>query len=91
MPAAEQVQVKMEDGLACASAVVHHCAVAFGEIALAGELRRDHLEAAQEQSVGWRGVAERLDVLARADQDVRGRLRVDVFEGEDLVVLADKL
>ncbi len=39
MPAAQQVQVKMKDGLARAAAVIEDSAVAFEEFAFARKLR----------------------------------------------------
>jgi hypothetical protein len=89
--ASEEVQVEVEDGLAGACAVVHDCAVAGGELAFGSELRGDELQAAEQESIGGRDAGERFDVLARADQDVGGSLRVNVFEGEDFVVLVNEL
>ncbi len=44
LAAPEQVQMQMKDGLPRASAVVEDRAVAFQQVALAGQFRRDEMQ-----------------------------------------------
>lgn len=78
--------MKMEDGLAGAGAIVEDGAIACQEIALAGELRSDQMELADDGLIFGRRVVQRNEMFARHKQDVRGRLRADVFEGKDVRV-----
>ena len=82
MTAAKQMQMEMEDGLACPAAIVYDGAVAFQKIAFAGQLRGDQLQFAKNGLMFGCGFVERFEMFARANQNVRGRLRTDVFEGE---------
>ena len=81
----------MEDGLARAETAVYHSAVAFEEIAFASELRGDQLQLAEDGLIFGRGLGQRFKMLARANQDVRGRLRTDVFEGKEIGIFVDDL
>jgi hypothetical protein len=91
LAAAEQVQMKMEDGLTRAGAVIDQHSETGQEIPLSGQLGGNKMQAAEERRVGGQDVCERREVLPWADEDVRGRLRVNVFERKDLVVLEDNL
>ena len=82
----EKVKVQVEDGLAGPFAVVDDEPV-VGDAALPGDRRRPRRERAQERFLRGRGLRQSTDVLARDHEDVSGRLRRDVFEGEDPVVL----
>src|SRR6266849_883633 len=88
--AAQKVEVEMEDGLAGAGAVVEDGAVAGEEIFFGGEFRGDHQELAEERLVfGW-GVVKGFKMFARAEEDVYGSLRADVFKSEEIGVFVDK-
>jgi hypothetical protein len=90
--AAEDVEVYVEDRLARARARVDDGAVAaLRESFLGGDARRGEEESAEEGLVGVGGVGERGDVAARDDEDVGGGLRVDVAEGEGVLVRVDDL
>src|SRR5690606_20581097 len=86
--AAEEVEVDVEDGLLRAGAVVHDEAV------VREPLLRRHLPGGREEVAHERlvlfldGVGAR-DRLARDDEDVDGRGRLDVPEGDAAVVLVD--
>jgi hypothetical protein len=82
MTAAEQMQMEMKDGLARPAAIVYDGAVAFQKIAFAGKLRGDQLEFAKNGLMIGCGLVQRFEMFARANQNVRGRLWTDVFEGE---------
>ena len=84
--AAEQVQMKMLDGLAAVVSCVDDGAVTFVEALLAGDFSDCREQMAQQRRVFWGGVGERGDVLARYDQDMHGRVRMNVGEGDALVV-----
>jgi len=90
MAAAEEVQVKVEYGLAGARTVVEDGAIAGEEVAFGGKLGGDELEFAEKGGVARMRVLQRGEMLARADENVRGGLRADVFEGEDLVIFVDE-
>jgi hypothetical protein len=88
---AEQMKVQVPNGLARAATIIHHHPIAWRQIALRRELRGHEQRAPQKRTVLFHGVAELLEMLARADQDVRGRLRRDIFKGEELGVFVDEL
>jgi len=53
---------------------------------LKSQFRRQQHHAAQQTFVLWRGMCHRRNVQLGNDQEVHGRPRVDVVEGEHLVV-----
>ncbi len=91
MAAAEKMEMEMENRLACATAVVQDSAVAFEEIAFACKLRGDQLQLAKDGLIVGCGLVQRFEMLARTNQDVRGRLRADVFKSEEIRILVDDL
>ena len=64
-------------------------AVALLDVALAGNLGRSEVAAADDFGVGGLGFFQSSKMFLGNDEDVRGGLRVDVFEGEDVVVLVN--
>jgi hypothetical protein len=87
----KQMQVKMKNGLARSAAAVDYRTVAIEEIALTGDLRRDQMKFAKDDLILADSIAQRCEVLPRANENVRGRLRTDVFKGENLVVFVNDL
>src|SRR6266567_1470865 len=83
--------MEMEYRLACAAAVVYDRAVAFEEMAFAREVRGDQLQLAKNGLIFWHRIRQRFEMFARTNQDVRGRLRADVFEGKKIGILIDDL
>src|SRR3990172_4755612 len=83
--------MQVKDRLASAPADVEDRAIAFGEFAFGGKLGGNEQDAAKKSSVLGRGIIERDEMLARTDQDVRGGLGVDVFEGKDFWIFVDNL
>src|SRR3981189_1802269 len=73
--ASKQMQMEMENGLARAAAIIEHGAVAFEEVAFAGELRGDQLKFAKDSLIFRCGFVQRFEMFAWTNQDVRGRLR----------------
>ena len=91
MAAAEQVQVKVKDGLAGATAAIEHRAIAGEEIALFGQFGGNELQFAEEGLICFRSIVQRREMLARANQNVRGRLRGDVLKRKDIVIFINNL
>ena len=91
MPTSQQMQVQMEHGLPGAAAVVEHGAIAGEQVSLRRQLCGHHLQFAQQRLVGALRVMQRRKMPAWANQNVRRRLRTDVFEREHVVVFIDKL
>ena len=89
LASAEHVQVQMGDRLSGARAVVHHRPVAVGDAALGGDLGCQQVDMAQNCAVLRTRFAERHEVLARDDQHVRGRLRIEVLKGHGVFVLVN--
>src|SRR6476660_1237895 len=89
LPAAEQMEMDVEDRLSRTGARVHDGAIAGGDPLRSGNLRGGEHEPAHHR--GIRRLVERSDVLLRDHEDVRRRLRIDVAEGDRVLVLADDL
>ena len=83
--------MEVVDGLAAVVAGVDDQAVAVGEAVGAGEVCRYGGEMAEEGGVFFRDVGERGEVLFGDDEEVGGGLRVDVGEGEGVVVFVEAL
>jgi len=81
------MQVQVEHGLPRAPPVVENCPIAIGELAILGKLRGDELQLAKHGCVLRSGLGQRDNVLPRADEDVAGRLRLNIFKREDFRVL----
>src|SRR5208337_3097405 len=74
-----------------AASIVKYSAVSRQQAALLGNLRRRHLQLAQQRRILRAGLVQRREMLARAQQYVRGRLRVDVLERKNLFVVQHQL
>jgi hypothetical protein len=85
------MQVKMKHGLTRPAATVDNRAVAVKEIALTGDLRRDQMKFAKDDLILGGSIVQRCEVLSRANENVRGRLRADVFKGKYLCVFVHNL
>jgi len=91
MPAAQQVNVEMVDSLAAVRAGVDDQAVAVGEVLGAGDFHGCGEEMAEHGGVLRRGMGVGGEVLLGDEQDMDRRLRIDVREGEDVVILIEAL
>ena len=89
MSAAEQVQMQVIDGLASISAGIDDHAVAGGEILFTGDFGHGPQEMAEQGAVIGGCFCERNDVPARDDKQMHWRLRMDVGEGDALLVFVD--
>ena len=88
---AQQMDVKMKHRLSGARSRIDDGPVAFGiQSALARQLRRHGQEASQQRLVLCGGILERGKMLARNHQQMNRRLRVEVFNGRNLVVFVDE-
>ena len=83
--------MQMKNGLACAAAVVENGAIAGEKVAVLGQLGGDKLQFTEERLVGVRSIVQSREMLARANQDVRRGLGIDVLEGKDLVIFVHNL
>ena len=70
---------------------VEHGAVSLFDVALARNLGGGQVAAAYRFSVSSLRLFQSSEMFLRDDQHVRGRLRIDVFKGEDVIVLLDFL
>ena len=86
--AAEDMQMQMVDGLATFRSRIHDNAKAFGE-AFFRQLCGDQREMAQHFLVRFGGVGERVDVLFGDDEEVGGRLGMDVLKGDGILIFED--
>lgn len=83
--------MQMEDRLSCARSNVEDGPVALLDVALAGDLRGGQMAAADQFGIFGLGFLQSSEMFLGHDQHVRGRLRIDVFEGEDVLVLVNFL
>ena len=79
----------MIDGLAAVRTGIDDQPVALIEILLSGDLRGGGEQMTEQPCILGGRVRERCEVLLRNDQDVDRRLRMDVREGDDLLVLEE--
>lgn len=70
--------------------VVEDRAISGGDAAFGRDLRGDEVQVADHRLVACSGFGERSEMLARDNQDVRGRLRIQILERHGLFVLMDK-
>ena len=76
----------MKNGLTRSSPIVQDRAVAVRQLALRGKFRGDKLQFAEHGRVLGGGIGQRSQMLARADEDVAGRLRLNILEGKNIRV-----
>ena len=86
---AQQMQMQMKDGLPCVRANVKDRAISFFETALFRELRRGQVQSADDLGILRLRLFQAGHVSLGNDQDVRRRLRVDVAEGEGVLIFID--
>lgn len=83
--------MEVEDRLSGAGTDVDDGAVSLLDVALAGDLGGREVAAADDFGVGDLGLFQSSKMLFGNDEDVRGRLGADVFEGEDMIVFVNFL
>ena len=81
--------MEVKDGLSGAGADVEDGAVSLLDVALACDVGGGEVAAADDFGVGGLGLFQSGKMFFGNDENVRGGLRVDVFEGEDVVVLVN--
>src|SRR5271167_1954851 len=84
------MQMKMENGLTSSATVVEDGAIAGMKIPLRSELGGNQLEFAEQRLIFRAGIVKSSKVFARANQNVGGRLRADIFKRENLVVFVNE-
>jgi hypothetical protein len=83
--------VEVEDGLSGAGADVEDGAVSLLDVALAGDLGGGEVAAPDDFGVAGLSLFQSGKMLLGNDEDMGGRLCVDVFKGEDVFVLVNSL
>src|SRR3974390_1208003 len=83
------MHMQVKDGLSGTGTDVEDGAVSLLDIALAGDLRGGEVATANEFGVGGFGFFQSREMFLGNDQDVRGGLRADVFEGKDVFVFVN--
>lgn len=87
-PAAEQMDMDVKDRLAAVGICVDDDTIAVvGKAATAGDLSRSQKQMAEHRRIFFRGLIERIDMIARYDQDVRRGLWGNVVKGKAHIVL----
>ena len=81
----------MKNRLSGAGADVEDGAVSLLDVALAGDMGGGEVAAADQFGVGSFGFFQSGKMFLGDDENVGGSLRVDIFEGEDVVVLENFL
>ena len=82
----------MKDGLACARACVDDGAIAaLGKSLLVSDAGGDAQKVAERRLITLRSFVQRFYVLTRDDQNMRGRLRVDVANSYGAVIRVDNI
>jgi hypothetical protein len=84
------MQMKMENGLTSSTPVVEDGAIAGMKIPLRSEFSSNELEFAEQPLIFRGSVMKSSKVFARANQNVGGRLRADIFERENLLVFVNE-
>ncbi len=91
MPSTQQMDVEMKHRLPRARAHVQDGAVSVLDFALARNLGRSQVTAANHFGVFRLGLFQTRKMFSRDDQHMRGRFGTDVFKSEDVLVLIDFL
>jgi hypothetical protein len=88
---ANQVEVHVKDGLAALRSDVKYRAISIFNATLATDFRGHQVEAPDGFGIVLLRLFQSPDVLLGNHQHVRGRLRVDVLEGEGMLVFVNLL
>ena len=83
--------MEMEDGLSGTGAYIDDGAVSVFNFALAGDLGCGEVAASDDFGVGCLRFFQSGKMPFRNDERVRGRLRIDVLEGKNVLVFVDLL
>jgi hypothetical protein len=86
-PAAEEMNVEVKDGLSGSGADVEDGTVSLLDVALPGNVGGSKMAAADQFRVFVLGFFESGEVFLGDDKDVCRGLGMDVFKGEDVIVL----
>ena len=83
----EEVDVEMGDGFAGMRAVVHDEAEAFREVELFCNLAGDEQQVSEGGLIGGSGLGHARDQFFRDNEEMNGRLRLDVVQHDAVFVL----
>ena len=81
--------MKVEDGLSGSGADIENGAISILDFALAGNICRRQMASADDLGVGTFRFLQSSKMPLGNNQHMRGCLRIDVFEGEDVFILVD--
>src|ERR1051325_4514660 len=88
---AQQVHMQMKNGLARAASIVHDGAVPLAQFSVSGQFRSHQRDFSQERFVRVSRLLQRSKMLLRTNQNVGRRLRIDVFERENVGIFMEQL
>ena len=91
MTSSQKVDVKMKHRLPSSRTHVQHSAVSLLDVALACNLSRRQVAAANHFGVFGLRLFQSRKMFPGNDQHMRGSLRVDVFKGQHVLVLVNLL
>lgn len=81
--------VQVEYGLAGAGTYVQHCSISLLDVALPRDLRCRDVTAPDDLGVSGLGFFQSGEMTFRNNEDMGRSLRLDVLEGEDMLILLD--
>lgn len=84
--AAQEMEMKMQDGLSCAGAVIGQQPVAVYDSKLNGQFLRDGRDFLDERHIFGSNALQIADFLFRQNQNVDRRSRMDVFDRQNPLV-----
>jgi len=91
MASADQVDMHVEHRLSGHRPYVQHRAITFFDAALARNSRGCQMARTDNPGICSLGFFQTANVFLRDNKDVGGRLRINVFEGKNLIVLVNFL
>lgn len=91
LAATQQVDVQVGHGFAAVRAIVDHDAVTGGEVELAGQVGGGEQQVAEQGLVGERRLVDPRNGFLGYDQNMHGRLRLDVVNGDAVLVFVSNL
>lgn len=91
MASADQVDMHVENRLSGHRTHIKHRPITFFDPALAGNSRGSQMAGTDDSGVRRLRFLQPANVFFRNNQDVGGRLRINVFEGKNLIVLVNFL
>src|SRR5208282_987288 len=88
---AEQMIMQMRHSLAGVGTAIDDNPIPIVQIPLGGQLLYHHQQMPGQRSIAFGQIGQRRNLLLGNDQDVNGRLRINVFESQAAVILVNNL